>query len=75
MATCRKIVNWKKTFVIPNEARISADAEDLIHKLITDSAKRLNFEGIKKHPFFKGVNWDNLRSTPAAIVPKVCVFS
>jgi serine/threonine kinase 38 len=71
MSTCRKIVNWKKTLVFPEEAHLSAEAMDLITKLITDSSKRLTFEEIKVHRYFKGIDWANIRKTKAAIVPTV----
>jgi len=71
MSTCRKIVNWKKTLVFPEEAKLSPEAIDLINKLICDASKRLTFDQIKTHKFFKGVDWDNLRRAKAAIVPKV----
>lgn len=62
MATCRKIVNWKKTLVFPEEAHLSAEAEDLIRKLICDASNRLTFDEIKSHKFFKGTDWDNIRA-------------
>jgi len=71
MSTCRKIVNWKKTLVFPDEAKLSPEGKDLITKLITDSSKRLNFEQIKAHPFFGSVNWDHERGSKAPIVPTV----
>jgi len=71
MSTCRKIVNWKKTLVFPEEANLSAEAVDLITKLITDSQKRLIFEDLKAHKFFKGVDWNNIRKMKSAIVPTV----
>ena len=71
MSTCRKIVNWKKTLVFPDEAKLSADAKDIISRMITDSSKRLTFDQIKAHPFFRSVDWDNVRRQRAPIVPKV----
>jgi serine/threonine kinase 38 len=71
MSTCRKIVNWKKTLVYPDEARLSTDARDLISKLITDSSKRLNFEDIKAHKFFKNLDWAKVRTAKAPIVPSI----
>lgn len=71
MSTCRKIVNWKKTLVFPDEAKLSPASKDLIQRLIQDVSKRLCFEDVLEHPFFKGLNWDTLRSTEAAIVPQV----
>jgi len=71
MATCRKIVNWKKTLVFPDEANLSPNARDLIEKLICDAEKRLTFDAIKNHPFFKGSDWTNMRTMKAAITPNV----
>ena len=71
MSTCRKIVNWKKTLVFPDEAKLSADAKDIIQRMITDSSRRLTFEQIKAHPFFKNIDWENIRRSKAPIIPKV----
>jgi len=71
MSTCRKIVNWKKTLVFPDEARLAPDAKDIITKLINDSAHRLTFEEIKIHRFFKGVDWNNLRKQRPSLIPNV----
>ena len=72
--TCQKILHWKKTFVIPREANISREVTDLIRKLVTDASTRLGNKGadeIKRHPFFAGVDWDNLRNSPAPWIPKL----
>jgi serine/threonine kinase 38 len=61
--TCQKILHWKKTFNIPREARLSASATDLLRKMIADPEQRLGRNGaeeIKNHPFFYGVDWDNI---------------
>lgn len=71
MSTCRKIVNWKKTLVFPEEAKLAPDARDLIQRMVCDSAKRLTFEQLKSHPFFRGLDWDNIRRARAPIVPNV----
>eukprot|EP00808_Paulinella_micropora_P028158 g48717.t1 len=71
MSTCRKIVNWSKTLVFPAEANLSPEAVDLIRKLICDSPNRLSFDSLKAHPFFKGLNWDAIRSMKAPIVPEL----
>jgi len=71
MSTCRKIVNWKKTLVFPDEAKLSREAVDLINRMICDAPKRITFEQLKAHPFFRGVDWDNLRGAEAKIKPKV----
>jgi len=69
MDTCRKIVNWKRTLKFPEEARLSVKAKDLMERLICDSKHRLGFEQLKAHPFFNGIDWENIRRVKAAIVP------
>ena len=62
--TCRKILNWKTTLNIPEEANISNEAVDILKKLITSEDKRLGYHGaeeVKNHPFFKGVDWEHLK--------------
>jgi len=71
MQTCRKIVNWKRTLVFPPEAGLSPEAEDLMRKLICNYEDRLTFEEIKKHPFFKKVDWEGMHKHKSPIVPKV----
>jgi len=69
MDTCRKIVNWKRTLKFPEEARLSVKAKDLMERLICDAKHRLSFEQLKAHPFFKDIDWENIRKGKAAIVP------
>lgn len=69
--TCRKIVNWKKTLKFPREANLSFEAEDLIRRLVCDVKDRLTFEEIKKHPFFRGVDWDHIHDMTPPIIPEV----
>ena len=64
--TLYKILDPKKYLQIPPEIKLSNDAIDLINKLIEFSDKRLGKNGaeeIKAHPFFKGIDWENIRST------------
>ena len=63
---CSRILNHDKYLQIPNEIKLSKEALDLIYKMLSDSNKRLGKNGadeIKSHPFFKGVDWDNIRDT------------
>jgi len=72
--TCRKVMNYKKYFEIPAEANISAEAYDLLTKLIADADFRLGKNGvdeIKAHPFFRSVDWNNIRKTKAPYIPKL----
>lgn len=58
--TCKKIVNWRRHLVFPAEPRVSAEAQSLIMQLVCDPSSRLDIAGIKAHPFFHGVAWDDL---------------
>lgn len=72
--TCQKILQWRKTLTIPEEAKLSKDATDILKKLLCDAENRLGSGGIheiKKHPFFKGLDWDNLRNTKSPFSPKI----
>ena len=71
---CYKVVNWKKYLKIPSKLKLSSEAKDLINKLINCSNKRLGKNGaeeIKKHPFFKGLDWDNIRKMKPPFIPKI----
>ncbi|CAG9312883.1 STK38_2 [Blepharisma stoltei] len=70
--TCQKILHWSKTLAIPREANLSRSVTDLIRRLICDRQNRLGINGveeIQRHPFFMGINWENLRNSRAPWVP------
>lgn len=72
--TCQKIIRWKEFLEFPSEARLSPEAKDLIKRFLSDPFERLGINGIeeiKRHPFFRGVNWENLRSQPAPFCPNL----
>ncbi|XP_046860194.1 serine/threonine-protein kinase MRCK alpha-like [Xenia sp. Carnegie-2017] len=61
--TYGKIMNHKTFYDWPSHVEVSADAKDLIQRLICRAARRLGQNGIadfKEHPFFKGIDWDNI---------------
>jgi serine/threonine kinase 38 len=71
---CYKVINWKKFLKIPDDIILSREAEDLIAKMITNSNERLGKNGveeIKAHPFFKKVDWNNIRNTKAPFIPEI----
>ena len=73
--TCQKIVNWKKNFRVPRDANLSIQATDLIYKLVSDKEDRLGGNGakeIKQHPFFKGIDWENIRNCNPPWIPELC---
>ncbi|KAK1307731.1 Serine/threonine-protein kinase AtPK1/AtPK6 [Acorus calamus] len=74
MSTCRKIVNWRTHLKFPEEAKLSAEAKDLISKLLCNVEQRLGTGGadeIKAHPWFEGVQWDRVYQMEAAFIPEV----
>ena len=55
-ATCEKIVHYQKYLKIPDQIKISNEAEKLIFGFLTEPKKRLGINGIdeiKKSPFLK----------------------
>jgi serine/threonine kinase 38 len=72
--TCKKVINYKKYFEIPKEIEVSHEAVDLLKRLITSPDKRLGKNGvdeIKAHPFFKDLDWNNIRNSIAPVIPKL----
>ena len=64
--TCKKILDWKNNLEIKPEVNISKEAKDILKQLINDPDKRLGKNGadeIKKHPFFKNINWQRIKET------------
>ena len=60
--------------MIPDDANLSPSAVDLLKKLVNDSEIRLGRNGadeIKKHPFFDGLDWANIRKQRAPNIPQI----
>ena len=67
---CFRVLHYKEYLNFPN--LISKEAKDLLEKLLTDRESRLGKNGaeeIKKHKFFKGVNWKKLRNMKPPFIP------
>ncbi|EGD78427.1 AGC/NDR protein kinase [Salpingoeca rosetta] len=45
--TYRKVINWQRTLVFPNEVIISEEAEDLIRRFCTDASDRIGRAGVE----------------------------
>ena len=62
---CFKIINHEKYLQVPDDIKLSKEALDLMNRMISDPNKRLGKNGseeIKAHPFFKDVDWENIRT-------------
>lgn len=71
-----KIINWRQFLRFPSRPAVSREAQDLIEKLICDKDARLGGSAddaldIKKHPWFSGIDWDNLSRTRAPFFPEL----
>lgn len=72
--TCKKVVKWRQHFSFPQDANLSYETQDLISRFVTNAECRLGRNGvdeIKRHPFFRGIDWDNLRNAKAPFIPQL----
>ena len=73
--TYYKLKNFKKYLEIPEKyIKISPEAKKLILDFLCDAKNRLGKNGIdeiKKHPFFKNFDWENVRKMKAPFIPEL----
>lgn len=59
-----------------SESDMPPKARDIIERLLSPTPeKRLGFSGVaelKAHPFFEGIEWEDLRSQPGIFKPETC---
>merc|ERR1719410_1801573 len=71
LATCRKIVRYERYFKIPNDIKLTKPAVDLMKALVCPAHRRVGWDKIKAHPWFKKVNWSDLQSHKVPFQPKL----
>ena len=69
--TALKIIQWKDYLIFPKTPQVSNDAILLLKGLICESKDRLNFEEIKSHQFFYGINWDLIHTQKSPFIPNI----
>ncbi|PAA51229.1 hypothetical protein BOX15_Mlig002375g1 [Macrostomum lignano] len=77
LTTYSQIMGHKSFFKMPDPSEsknVSAPARDLISRLVCDPDQRLGRGGLRDfidHPFFAGIDWENIRNMEAPYVPEV----
>uniref|UniRef100_A0A8C4VYC6 non-specific serine/threonine protein kinase n=1 Tax=Gopherus evgoodei TaxID=1825980 RepID=A0A8C4VYC6_9SAUR len=72
--TYGKIMNHEVSLFPTDITDVSEPAKDLIQGLLCRQELRLGQNGIedfKRHPFFEGIDWDNIRASTPPYVPEV----
>lgn len=70
--TMHKIIRWKEFLEFPEDIKVSEAAIDLMKKLLCDPTDRLkDIHEMKAHPFFKGIDWENIRQMQAPFIPDI----
>ncbi|TPP58392.1 Citron Rho-interacting kinase [Fasciola gigantica] len=67
----QKIMDYKKSLKFPPGVDIPDEVIQLIRSLITTPSKRLTYEGLVRHSFFKNIDFSRLRQTPPPYLPPV----
>lgn len=53
----------------PADIKMSRNIKDLLNGLVTRPSRRMAFDEIQDHPFFRGIEWHNLRDQAPPIIP------
>ena len=57
---CPLCLCTQKSLSFSGDVEVSEALRELIKRLLTDKESRLQFRGLRTHPFFGSTNWDNL---------------
>jgi len=71
METAYRIIHWKEYLKFPKNIPVSNDSISLMKGLICDPDERLDFEAIKTHRFFSGINWNNIQNELSPCKPQL----
>lgn len=69
--TSTRVMRWRQHFHMPPDPNVGREARDLLRGLICDPQERLTADGIRAHPFFKGLDFSKLRELEPPIRPVV----
>ncbi|XP_015747480.1 PREDICTED: serine/threonine-protein kinase MRCK alpha-like [Acropora digitifera] len=72
--TYSKIMCHTGKFNFPSDVEVSNNARDLMQRLCCKMEQRLGQNGIddfKNHPFFEGIDWDNIGYSTPPYIPEV----
>lgn len=69
--TAIKILHWTENLIFPIAPPVSPEAIDLISKLLCNCEDRIEFEEIKSHSFFHGIDWDNIENLESPYIPSI----
>ncbi|XP_030631130.1 citron Rho-interacting kinase [Chanos chanos] len=67
--TINNIMNFQRYLKFPEDSRASPQFVDLVQSLLCGAKERLDFEGLRSHPFFASVDWTGLRQALPPFVP------
>ncbi|XP_069038125.1 citron rho-interacting kinase isoform X3 [Lepisosteus oculatus] len=67
--TINNILNFQRYLKFPEEPQASREFVDLVQSLLCGPGERLGYEGLRCHPFFSSVDWNNLHHSLPPFVP------
>lgn len=65
------IVKWRETLKFPANIKVSSNAINLIQRLLCSPQYRYGYKQIKSHPFFEGIDFDNILEMEPPLIPRL----